>query len=333
MPWLNSVAGVFANWYPGQEVGNAMAALIFGTANPSGKLPVTFPGSLSQVPAQTQAQWPGTSTGVTYSEGVKIGYRWYQSQNITPAFPFGYGLSYTSFSFSNLSVGAFNANGTATVTATVTNTGSKAGAEVAQMYVSDPAASADPPQQLRGFQRVSLNAGQSTTVSFPLTIHALANWSPTDNQWEAQAGTYGISVGDSSANRPLSGTTTLAHQLTGQVAAGTSSAGVSPANTALSANVTANSGVPGAETVGVVNPWGYSSPKGTAVSFAMQAVDSNSASTLNFSAVGLPPGISIAGNGTISGTGTTLGTYTVTVTATDAAGFSGSATFVWTVDQ
>ena len=146
---------MFENWYGGQETGAAMAALIFGTVNPSGKLPLTFPSSLSQVPAQTTAQWPGTSTGVTYSEGVKIGYRWYQSQNITPAFPFGYGLSYTSFSFSNLSVGAFNANGRATVTATVTNTGSKAGADVAQMYVSDPAASQDPPEQLAGFQRVN----------------------------------------------------------------------------------------------------------------------------------------------------------------------------------
>jgi beta-glucosidase len=333
MPWLNSVAGVFANWYPGQAVGNAMAALIFGTANPSGKLPLTFPSSLSQVPAQTQAQWPGTSTGVTYSEGVKIGYRWYQAQNITPAFPFGFGLSYTNFSFSNLSVGAFNANGTATVTATVTNTGSRAGAEVAQLYVSDPAASGNPPQQLAGFQRVSLNPGQSATVSFPLTIHNLANWSTTDNQWEAQAGTYGISVGDSSANRPLSATTSLAHQLTGQVAAGTSGAGISQANTAVSANVTPNSGVPGAETVGVVNPWGYSSPKGAAVSFAMQAVDSNPSQTLTFTATGLPPGITIAANGTLSGTGTTLGTYTVTVTAKDSQAVTGTATFVWSVVQ
>ncbi len=333
MPWLNSVAGVFANWYPGQAVGSAMAALIFGTVNPSGKLPVTFPSSLSQVPAQTQAQWPGTATGVNYSEGVKIGYRWYQSQNITPAFPFGFGLSYTSFSFSNLNVGAFNANGTATVTATVTNTGSRAGAEVAQLYVNDPAASGNPPQQLAGFQRVSLNPGQSTTVTFPLTIHALANWSTTDNQWEAQAGTYGISVGDSSANRPLSGTTSLAHQLTGQVAAGTSAAGTSLANTAVSANVTPNSGVPGAATVGVVNPWGYSSPKGTAMSFAMQAVDSNTAQSLTFTATGLPPGITIAPNGTISGTGTTFGTYTVTVTAKDSQGVSGTATFIWSVVQ
>jgi hypothetical protein len=333
MPWLNSVAGVFANWYPGQEVGNAMAALIFGTVNPSGKLPVTFPASLSQVPAQTTAQWPGTSTGVSYSEGVKIGYRWYQSQNITPAFPFGFGLSYTTFSFSNLSVGAFSANGQATVTATVTNTGSKAGADVAQLYVGDPAASQDPPKQLKAFQRVTLNAGQSATVSFPLAIHDLASFSPADSAWEAQAGSYSIWVGDSSASLPLAGSTSLAHELTGQVAAGTSGAGVAPANTAVSANVTANSGVPGAETVGVVNPYGYSSPKGTAMSFTMQAEDSSTAQSLTFTATGLPPGITIAANGTISGTGTTLGTYTVTVTATDTEGVAGTATFVWSVVQ
>jgi beta-glucosidase len=333
MPWLNDVAGVFENWYGGGETGAATAALIFGTVDPSGKLPVTFPASLSQVPAQTEAQWPGTSTGVDYSEGVDIGYRWYQSQNITPLFPFGYGLSYTSFSFSNEKVGAFNANGDATVTATITNTGSVAGADVAQMYVGDPAASQDPPEQLKGFQRVTLNPGQSATVSFPLTMHDLASWSPTDNQWEAQAGTYSISVGDSSESLPLTGSTSLAQELTGQVAAGTSGAGVSTANTAVSANVTPNSGVPGAETVGVVNPQGYSSPQGAAVSFTVQAQDSNSSQTLTFTATGLPPGITIASNGTISGTSSTLGTYTVTVTATDTEGVSGTATFVWSVVQ
>jgi beta-glucosidase len=333
MPWLNSVAGVFENWYGGQETGAAMAALIFGKVNPSGKLPVTFPSSLSQVPAQTTAQWPGTSTGVDYSEGVDIGYRWYQSAGITPLFPFGYGLSYTNFSFSGLKVGGFNANGQATVTATITNTGSVAGADVAQMYVGDPAASQDPPKQLKGFQRVTLNPGQSATVSFPLTVHDLASWSSSGNAWEAQAGSYSIAVGDSSSSLPLTGSTSLAQTLTGQVAAGASSAGVSPANTAVSANVSANSGAPGAETVGVVNPYGYSSPKGAAVSFAMQAVDSNSSQALTFTASGLPPGITIASNGTISGSGSTLGTYTVTVTATDTEGVSGTATFVWSVVQ
>jgi beta-glucosidase len=324
---------VFENWYGGQETGAAMAALIFGTVDPSGKLPVTFPASLSQVPAQTEAQWPGTSTGIDFSEGVDIGYRWYQSAGITPLFSFGYGLSYTTFSFSNEKVGAFNADGNATVTATITNTGSKAGADVAQLYVGDPAASDDPPEQLKGFERVNLNPGASATVSFPLTIHDLASWSATANAWEAQAGTYSIKVGDSSASLPLSATTSLAQTLTGQIAAGASSAGVSLTNTAVSANVTANSGVPGAETVGVVNPGGYSSPKGTAMSFAMQGQDSNSAQTLTYTAAGLPPGISIAANGTISGTGTTLGTYTVTVTATDTEGVSGSATFIWSVVQ
>jgi beta-glucosidase len=324
---------VFENWYGGQETGAAMAALIFGTVDPSGKLPVTFPASLSQVPAQTTAQWPGTPTGPVYSEGVDIGYRWYQSQNITPAFPFGFGLSYTNFSFSNLNVGAFSANGTATATATITNTGSVAGADVAQLYVGDPAASQDPPEQLAGFQRVTLNPGASATVTFPLTIHDLASWSPADNQWEAQAGTYSIKVGDASSSLPLTGSTSLARTLTGQVAAGDAAAGVSLANTAISAGVTPNSGVPGAETVGVVNPFGYSSPKGTAMSFAMQAVDSNASQTLTFTATGLPPGITIASNGTISGSGSTLGTYTVTVTAKDTAGVSGTATFVWSVVQ
>jgi beta-glucosidase-like glycosyl hydrolase len=333
MPWLGNVAGVFENWYGGGETGAATAALVFGAVDPSGKLPVTFPASLSQVPAQTQAQWPGTATGTVYSEGVDIGYRWYQSQNIAPLFPFGFGLSYTKFAFSNLSVGAFNADGNATVTAKITNTGSVAGADVAQMYVGDPAASDDPPEQLKGFQRVTLSPGASATVTFPLTVHDLASWSSTANAWEAQAGSYSIAIGDSSASLPLTGSTSLGQTLTGQVAAGTSGAGTSAANTAVSANVTANSGVPGAETVGVVNPFGFSSPKGTAVSFPISAVDSNSAQTLAFTATGLPPGISIASNGTISGTGSTLGTYTVTVTATDAKGVSGTATFVWSVVQ
>jgi beta-glucosidase len=333
MPWLSSVAGVFENWYGGGETGAAIAALIFGTANPSGKLPVTFPGSLSQVPAQTTAQWPGLPTGPVYSEGVDIGYRWYQSQNIAPAFPFGFGLSYTTFGFSNLTVSPFNSNGRATVTATVTNTGTKAGADVAQLYVGDPAASQDPPKQLKGFQRAMLNPGQSATVSFPLTIHDLASWSPTANAWAAQAGTYSISVGDSSTSLPLLGSTSLAQTLTGQIAAGASGAGVSAPNTTVSANVTPNSGVPGAETVGLVNPFGYSSPKGAAVSFAMQAVDSDAPQALTFTATGLPPGITIAPNGTISGSSSTVGTSTVTVTATDTRGVSGSATFVWSVVQ
>ena len=334
MPWLNSVAGVFANWYPGQAVGSAMAALIFGTANPSGKLPVTFPSSLSQVPAQTQAQWPGTATGVNYSEGVKIGYRWYQSQNITPAFPFGFGLSYTNFSFSNLNVGAFNANGTATVTATVTNTGSRAGAEVAQMYVNDPAASGNPPQQLAGFQRVNLNPGQSTTVSFTLTIHDLANWSTTDNQWEAQAGTYGISVGDSSANRPLSGhhqpgppthrpgrrrhlrRRHLAGQHRGQRER--------HPELGRAGRGDGRRGQP----VGLQQPEGHRGRRSPSRPWTPTRPRPSPSPR-----PGCHPASRSPPNGTISGTGTTLGTYTVTVTAKDAQAVTGTATFIWSVVQ
>jgi beta-glucosidase len=196
--------------------------------------------------------------------------------------------------------------------------------------VADPAASDDPPEQLKGFRRVTLKPGQTATVSFPLTIHDLASWS-AGSAWKAQAGTYSVKVGDASDHLPLAAATSLARTLTGQVAAGAAGAGVSLANTAVSANVTPNSGVPGAETVGVVNPYGYSSPKGAAVSFAVQAVDSNASQALAFTATGLPPGIKMASNGTISGVGGKLGTWTVTVTATDREGVSGSATFVWSV--
>jgi beta-glucosidase len=199
--------------------------------------------------------------------------------------------------------------------------------------VGDPGANQDPPEQLAGFQRVSLDPGQSATVTFPLTVHDLASWSTADNQWEAHAGSYSIKVGDSSASLPLSGSISLAQTLTGQVAAGASGAGVSLTNTAVSANVTPNSGVAGAETVGVVNPFGYSSPKGAGVSFTVQAVDSDSTQHPTFTASGLPPGISMASNGTLSGSGSTVGTYTVTVTAKDGRGVSGTATFVWSVTQ
>ena len=213
MPWLNQVAGVFEGFYDGQDWGTAIAALLFGDVNPSGKLPVTFPTSLSAVPASTAAQWPGTNNQVQYSEGLDIGYRWYDANNVTPLFPFGYGLSYTSFSYSNLHVGAMSGN-QATVTATVTNTGTKAGTDVAQLYVGDPAAAGEPPHQLKGFQRITLNPGASATVTFTVTAHDLASWDTTSSNWIAGAGSYQILVGDSSRSLPLTGTITLASAIT-----------------------------------------------------------------------------------------------------------------------
>ncbi|MEU5388996.1 discoidin domain-containing protein [Kitasatospora cineracea] len=204
MPWLNQVAGVFEGFYQGQEFGEAIAALLFGDVNPSGHLPITFPAALSQVPANTPAQWPGTGGTVQYSEGLKIGYRWYDSNNLTPLFPFGHGLSYTTFAFSGLQVGPLSGD-RATVTATVTNTGSRAGTEVAQLYVGAPADTGEPPHQLKGFQRITLAPGASGTVSFTVTAHDLAHWDTGSGNWTATAGSYQILVGDSSRHLPLTG--------------------------------------------------------------------------------------------------------------------------------
>jgi beta-glucosidase len=299
MPWLNSVDGVFEGWYSGQSEGTAIAALLFGDVNPSGKLPVSFPKSVNDVPANTEAQFPGQSNTVQYSEGVNMGYRWYQSQGITPLFPFGFGLSYTSFGFSGLSVSGPNAHGVSTVTATVTNTGTRAGADVAQLYIGDPASSGEPPKQLKGFQRVSLAAGASTQVTFTVPMHALSYWNESSSAWTTATGTYAISVGDTSASPQLNGSLNVTSTSTGN-------------------------------TVTVTNPAGMSSPVGTAASLTVAGSDSASGQTLTYSASGLPAGFSIGAGGVISGTATSAGTTTVTVTATDGTGATGSTSFVWT---
>src|SRR6201996_3568797 len=300
MPWLSSVAGVLEAWYPGQQDGTAIASLLFGTTDPSGHLPVTFPASLSQVPASTAAQWPGQNGTVQYSEGVDVGYRWYDAKGLTPLFPFGYGLSYTSFSFSNLSVGPLTAGGTATVTATVTNTGSRSGADVAQLYVPDPAAAGQPPRQLEGFSRVSLAPGASQTVSFPLSQRNLQYWNTSSNTWATATGSYGISVGDSDGHLPLTGTLAVASSQLGQP-------------------------------VTVTSPGPQEGIAGTAVSVPVKASDSTSGQTPTFTATGLPAGLSISSGGTISGTPSAAGTSTLTVTAKDGSGAQASATFTWTV--
>ena len=206
MPWANSVKGIVENWYPGQEDGNAIAALLYGDTNFSGKLPVTFPQSLAQVPANTAAQWPGQNGQVQYSEGVDVGYRYYDSNNETPLFPFGFGLSYTSFGYSGLTVSPPDSNGNVTVGFTVTNTGKVAGSDVAQVYVGEPSSTGEPPNSLRGFQRVTLNPGQSQQVSVVLDAQSFQYWS---NGWVNAAGANTISVGDSSRALPLKGTVTI----------------------------------------------------------------------------------------------------------------------------
>ncbi len=300
MPWLSSAAGVLEAWYPGQQDGAAIAALLFGTADPSGHLTVTFPRSLSQVPARTGAQWPGRNGTVQYSEGIDVGYRWYESHHLTPLFPFGYGLSYTSFSFRHLRVGPLTAGGAATVSAVVTNTGSRAGADVAQIYVTDPAASGEPPRQLEGFARVNLQPGGSQKVRFQLTQRNLRYWDSTSGGWASSTGSYGIAVGDSSAHLPLSGTLRVTSAQLGQP-------------------------------VSISSPGPQEGSAGIPASVTVTARDSTRGQTPSFTATGLPDGTSISASGMITGTPATAGTSTVTVTATDGNGASASTSFIWDV--
>ena len=218
MPWLSQVAGVVEAWYPGQDDGTAIAQVLFGQVNPSGHLPVTFPASASETPVSTPQQFPGVNGQVDYSEGIDVGYRWYNQNDVTSLFPFGYGLSYTTFSYTNLHVTrsvpvAAGSGPLAEVTATVTNTGKVAGADVAQLYATDPSSSGEPPRQLEGYQRVSLAPGQSTQVHFTLDARSLSYWDDAANAYVVPDGSFGIYVGDSSAlaNLPLQGTLAVSH--------------------------------------------------------------------------------------------------------------------------
>jgi beta-glucosidase len=205
MPWLSKVAAVLEAWYPGTELGNAIAAVVFGDANPSGHLPITFPVSEADLPtAGSPLQQSDTSAELQYSEGLKIGYRWYDSQKIAPLFPFGFGLSYTTFKYSGLSLSGNPRDG-ATVRFTVTNTGARAGADVAQVYVRFPSAAGEPPRQLKGYRRVSLAPGASTQVTIALDRRAFSYWDPAFTAWSVAPGCYVVSAGDSSRNLPLSG--------------------------------------------------------------------------------------------------------------------------------
>jgi beta-glucosidase len=208
MPWLDQVKGVVETWYPGQEDGNAAAAVLFGDVDPSGKLPVTFPKSLTDSPIQTSAQYPGVTQyndtvgpHSIYSEGLLVGYRWYDAKGIQPLFPFGYGLSYTTFAYSGLSVKPTSTG--ATVSFTVTNTGSRTGAEVAQVYLGPPTAAGEPPKQLEGYQKVTLEPGASTRVTIPLDTRAFQQWNSSTHAWTTTHGAYTVMVGGSSATLPL----------------------------------------------------------------------------------------------------------------------------------
>ncbi|MGH7068413.1 MAG: beta-glucosidase family protein, partial [Acetobacteraceae bacterium] len=168
MPWLDKVAAVLDAWYPGQANGAALAAILFGAVDPGGHLPMTFPADLTELPAAQAARFPGLGGRVLYGEGLEVGYRWYDAKKIVPLFPFGFGLSYTHFAFSDLRISPLEVSGVhpVAVSAKVTNTGSLSGSDVVQLYLGLPAGSGEPPRKLIGFERIQLAAGQSREVRF-----------------------------------------------------------------------------------------------------------------------------------------------------------------------
>jgi beta-glucosidase len=199
MPWLEAVPAVLQQWYGGQEAGNALADILFGDANPSGRLPTTFPRRLEDNPAYLN--YPGENGRVYYGEGLFVGYRYYDKKRIEPLFPFGHGLSYTTFTYERLRLNGerFGAGDEMVVEVDVTNTGRRAGAEVVQLYVRDPIANlVRPVRELKAFARVALQPGETRTVSLRLDWRALAYYDPRAAGWVAEPGEFELLVGGSS---------------------------------------------------------------------------------------------------------------------------------------
>ena len=196
MPWLDDVAGVLQAWYPGQEAGNAIADVLFGEAEPGGRLPQTFPARWQDNPTWSQDPevYPGLDGRVRYEEGVFIGYRHYTRHGIAPLFPFGYGLSYTSFALTGFSAEAEGSGAAARVT--VTNTGDRAGSTVVQLYVGAPEASVPrPARELRAFAKVALEPGESRALSFALGPRAFAYFDTAARIWRVEAGRFTLEAG------------------------------------------------------------------------------------------------------------------------------------------
>lgn len=217
MPWADEVPAILEAWYPGEEDGNAVAAVLFGDCNPSGKLPITFPKSLADIPADTPEQYPGVGGVARYSEGVFVGYRHYDANGITPLFAFGHGLSYTSFSYKDLVISPTDVSfrdkysQTVGIDLDVTNTGNLTGAEVIQLYVGMPSTNAipQPPKQLKGFQKVVLAPGKKSHVHLALQAQALSYWDVKSHGWAIAPGAYQIMVGSSSRDIRLRGQFTI----------------------------------------------------------------------------------------------------------------------------
>jgi beta-glucosidase len=218
MPWADQVSGILEAWYGGSRGAEALARVIFGEVNPSAKLPLTFPKSDADLPHPSIIKPPPDSTRhrdrepwkriaaglpafqVTYDEGLKVGYKWYDAEHKPVLFPFGYGLSYTTYSYSDLKVTPGKA---VQVSFKVTNTGDRAGAEIAEVYAALPEAAAEPPKRLVGWSKVQLNAGESKEVTVDIDQLYLSIFNVDRNAWQLIPGDYELMVGGSSQNLPL----------------------------------------------------------------------------------------------------------------------------------
>lgn len=203
-PWKDDVDAILDAWYPGEDGGTAVASLLFGDANPSGHLPISWETKLDDNPSYA-FYYPAAGTNrITYGDGIFVGYRGYDHINRQPLFPFGYGLSYTTFAYSGLHVSS-PTPGDATVTFSVKNTGSRPGATVAQLYIAPPSGGVErPAKELKAFQRVELRPGESKTVSLTLRPRDFAFFDERTNDWHVASGTYTLRLGASSDARPAS---------------------------------------------------------------------------------------------------------------------------------
>jgi beta-glucosidase len=199
MPWLRDVDAVLETWYPGQQFGTAIAGVLFGDADPGGRLPVTFPANDEQGPAPPTRpeRYPGVNGDQSYDEGLLVGYRWYDERGQRPLFPFGYGLSYADFRFSDLDVRYDRRGGVATASLRVRNVSRRTGSTVAQLYLEFPR-QADEPRQLKGYEKVTLRPDESTRVSFRLGDDELSYFDEGSGKFVVAPGEYRVLVGTSS---------------------------------------------------------------------------------------------------------------------------------------
>jgi beta-glucosidase len=213
MPWRDHVKAIVQAWYPGQAGAQAIAEILTGAANPSGRLPITFPESLDQTPRPKlpgQGTPWGTPTTIEYNEGAEIGYRWFAKTGAQPMYAFGHGLNYTTFAYRDLDV---TGGDTVAATFTVTNTGDRAGADVPQLYLAD--APGERRMRLLGFERVELRPGESRQVALTADPRLLARFDSRAGRWHITEGTYTVAVGTAADTLNLTAQTTLKEALFG----------------------------------------------------------------------------------------------------------------------